>query len=154
MSDVTSHFADLDGLALHYLKAGQGEPVVLLHGVPQSSHEWRYIIPRLAQRYSVIAPDLRGLGDSSRPPRGYDKKTIANDVWQLPAARNLPDLVNRAGSAVARLSSILAGRPLTTSTKPFSAFDSLYPLGRRKLVSEKGGRLGPPRSRPRSQVWA
>ena len=83
MSKVTSHFADLEGVTLHYLVAGEGEPVVLLHGIPQSSHEWRYIIPRLTERYRVIAPDLRGLGDSSRPDGGYDKKTIANDVWQL-----------------------------------------------------------------------
>jgi len=56
---------------------------VLLHGIPQSSYEWRYIIPHLTEHYTVIAPDLRGLGDSSRPPSGYDKKTIANDIWQL-----------------------------------------------------------------------
>jgi pimeloyl-ACP methyl ester carboxylesterase len=83
MPDATSRFADLDGVTLHYLTAGEGEPVVLLHGIPQSSHEWRHVIPRLAGRYRVIAPDLRGLGDSSRPPRGYDKRTVANDVWQL-----------------------------------------------------------------------
>jgi pimeloyl-ACP methyl ester carboxylesterase len=83
VSDVTSHFADLDGVTLHYLTAGNGECVVLLHGIPQSSHEWRYVIPRLTERYSVVAPDLRGLGDSSRPPVGYDKKTIAKDIWGL-----------------------------------------------------------------------
>jgi pimeloyl-ACP methyl ester carboxylesterase len=83
MADVTSRFADLDGVTLHYLTAGEGRPVVLLHGIPQSSHEWRHVIPRLTERYRVVAPDLRGLGDSSRPPRGYDKRTIANDVWRL-----------------------------------------------------------------------
>lgn len=83
MSDPAHRFADLDGVTLHYLTAGQGDTVVLLHGIPQTSHEWRYIIPRLTERYSVIAPDLRGLGDSSRPAQGYDKKTIANDIWQL-----------------------------------------------------------------------
>lgn len=91
MTATTSHFADLDGVTLHYLAAGptagptagEDHPVVLLHGVPQSSHEWRYVIPRLAERYRVIAPDLRGLGDSSRPAGGYDKKTVADDVWRL-----------------------------------------------------------------------
>ena len=80
---IESHFADLDGVTLHYLTAGAGEPVVLVHGIPQSSHEWRRIMPRLAERYRVIAPDLRGLGDSSRPAAGYDKKTLADDLWQL-----------------------------------------------------------------------
>lgn len=83
MPDITSHFADLDGVTLHYLSAGEGETVVLVHGIPQTSHEWRYVMPRLAERYRVVAPDLRGLGDSSRSASGYDKKTLAEDVWNL-----------------------------------------------------------------------
>lgn len=83
MPETTKHFADLGDVTLHYLTAGEGEPVVLLHGIPQTSHEWRHVIPRLTGRYRVIAPDLRGLGDSSRPPGGYDKKTVAGDVWRL-----------------------------------------------------------------------
>ncbi|PIK71552.1 alpha/beta hydrolase, partial [Methylobacterium frigidaeris] len=75
MTPIASRFADLDGASLHYLDAGAGDAVVLVHGIPQTSHEWRHILPRLAQRYRVIAPDLRGLGDSSRPATGYDKKT-------------------------------------------------------------------------------
>ncbi|MEH3143857.1 MAG: alpha/beta fold hydrolase [Methylobacterium frigidaeris] len=84
MSFGTSRFADLDGVTLHYREAGAGEDVVVLvHGIPQTSHEWRHVVPRLAERYRVIAPDLRGLGDSSRPAAGYDKKTLAEDVWGL-----------------------------------------------------------------------
>ncbi|MBB5391505.1 MULTISPECIES: alpha/beta fold hydrolase [unclassified Herbaspirillum] len=83
MTTVTHHFADLDDVSLHYLTAGSGFPVVLLHGIPQTSYEWRYVIPHLAKDYRVIAPDLRGLGDSSRPASGYDKKTVSNDVWRL-----------------------------------------------------------------------
>jgi pimeloyl-ACP methyl ester carboxylesterase len=78
-----SHFADLYEVTMHYLTAGRGDPVVLLHGIPQSSHLWRPIMSSLADRYSFIAPDLRGLGDTSRPLAGYDKKTVANDVWEL-----------------------------------------------------------------------
>ena len=80
---VTSHFADLNHVTLHYLKSGNGKPVVLLHGIPQTSYEWRHIIPELAKTYQVIAPDLRGLGLSSKPGSGYDKKTIAQDIWEL-----------------------------------------------------------------------
>jgi pimeloyl-ACP methyl ester carboxylesterase len=83
VSALERHFADIDEVSIHYIKAGKGDPVVLLHGIPQTSHEWRYIIPHLTKRYSVIAPDLRGLGDSSRPAGGYDKRTIANDIWRL-----------------------------------------------------------------------
>lgn len=77
------HHADLGDVRLHYVTAGEGFPVVLLHGWPQTSYEWRHIMPVLAKTYQVIAPDLRGLGDSSRPVDGYDKKTVGNDIWRL-----------------------------------------------------------------------
>lgn len=76
-------YADLGDVRLHYVTAGEGPAVVLLHGWPQTWFMWRDIIPGLAARYRVISPDLRGLGDSSRPIGGYDKKTVANDVWRL-----------------------------------------------------------------------
>lgn len=83
MTAYQHNYADLGEVRVHYLTAGQGPPVVLLHGIPETSYAWRHLIPYLTARYSVIAPDLRGLGDSSRPPGGYDKKTIASDIWKL-----------------------------------------------------------------------
>ena len=83
MSEIGHGYADLGGLMVHYLTAGEGDAVVLLHGIPQTSYAWRHVMPRLAERFRVIAPDLRGLGDTSRPAGGYDKKTIAADVWGL-----------------------------------------------------------------------
>ncbi len=77
------HHAELGDVRLHYVTHGVGFPVVLLHGWPQTWFEWRHVMPRLAERYRVIAPDLRGLGDSSRPADGYDKKTVGNDIWRL-----------------------------------------------------------------------
>ncbi len=77
------HYAQLADVRLHYVTLGQGSPMVLLHGWPQTWYEWRRLMPLLADRYSMVAPDLRGLGDSSRPCSGYDKRTIASDVWQL-----------------------------------------------------------------------
>ncbi|MGE3064274.1 MAG: alpha/beta fold hydrolase [Hyphomicrobiaceae bacterium] len=81
--DVTHHYAELGEVVLHYVTAGSGPPVVLLHGWPQTWWEWRHVIPALARSHTVIAPDLRGLGDSSRPLSGYDKKTVAEDIWRL-----------------------------------------------------------------------
>ena len=84
MSDSFEHaYADLGEVRIHYVTAGQGPVVVLLHGWPQTWYMWRDVIPGLATRFRVVAPDLRGLGDSSRPPGGYDKKTIAQDIWRL-----------------------------------------------------------------------
>ncbi len=83
MHSLTHHYADLSDVRMHYVTAGEGYPVVLLHGWPQTWYEWRHIIDKLAPHYRVIAPDLRGLGDTSCPASGYDKKTIAHDVWEL-----------------------------------------------------------------------
>jgi pimeloyl-ACP methyl ester carboxylesterase len=79
----THHHARLSNLSMHYVSAGTGFPVVLLHGWPQTWFEWRHVMTRLAPRYQVIAPDLRGLGDSSRPLDGYDSQTLAQDVHEL-----------------------------------------------------------------------
>lgn len=81
--NVAHRFAELGEVMLHYVVAGSGPPVVLLHGWPQTWYEWRRIMPALAARYTVVAPDLRGLGDSSRPAAGYDKQTVAADIWRL-----------------------------------------------------------------------
>jgi pimeloyl-ACP methyl ester carboxylesterase len=83
MANMTHHHADLGDVILHYVKAGQGPVVVLIHGIPQTWYEWRQVIPKLAERFTVIAPDLRGLGDSSHPTDGYDKKTMSHDIWRL-----------------------------------------------------------------------
>jgi pimeloyl-ACP methyl ester carboxylesterase len=72
-----------NGTQIHYVIGGQGDPVVLLHGWPETWYAWRHIMPALAENYTVIAPDLRGLGDSSKPPTGYDGKTVAEDIHQL-----------------------------------------------------------------------
>ena len=82
MSFAHAYF-DTGDVVLHYVRAGAGDCVVLLHGWPQSWYAWHKIIPVLAEHYDVIAPDLRGLGDSSRPAGGYDKATIAEDIRKL-----------------------------------------------------------------------
>ena len=75
--------ASVNGIYLHYVIGGQGDPLVLLHGWPETWYAWYKIMPALAKNYTVIAPDLRGLGDSSKPPTGYDGKTVAEDIHQL-----------------------------------------------------------------------
>src|SRR5215469_16250303 len=86
--DIKSRFANVNGIRLHYLAAGEGQPVILLHGYAQNSHMWRPLIPELAKTHTVIAPDLRGFGDSSKPDGGYDKKTMAQDIHALAQSLN------------------------------------------------------------------
>lgn len=76
-------FAEVDGVRMHYVTGGTGPPLVLLHGWPQSWYAWREIMPALAERYTVFALDLPGLGDSEGAPHGYDKATLARFVHGL-----------------------------------------------------------------------
>lgn len=82
---VTTHSASVNDVWLHNNEAGHGPntPVVLLHGYAETSHMWLPLMPRLATTRTVVAPDLRGAGGSSRPPVGYDKKTMAQDIHAL-----------------------------------------------------------------------
>src|ERR687892_967633 len=77
------HTASVNGIQLHYVMGGEGDPVVLLHGWPETWYGWHKVMPALSKNHTVIVPDLRGLGDSSKPPAGYDGKTLAEDIHQL-----------------------------------------------------------------------
>jgi pimeloyl-ACP methyl ester carboxylesterase len=80
---IESRFADVEGVRFHYLTAGKGPVVILLHGYTQTSRMWRPLIPRLAEKFTVIAPDLPGIGDSSIPRNSFDMKTAAVRVHAL-----------------------------------------------------------------------
>ena len=80
---MESRFANVNGVRLHYLVAGKGDPVVLLHGYAQTSHMWRPLMAKLADTHTVIAPDLRGAGQSSTPADGYTKAAMAQDIHAL-----------------------------------------------------------------------
>ena len=82
-SGFAERFAEVNGVRLRYLIGGKGSPVVLLHGYAETSHMWQPIMPLLAERHTVIVPDLRGAGGSSKPEAGYDKKNMAVDIHEL-----------------------------------------------------------------------
>lgn len=83
---VTSRTATVDGVKLHYLTAGHGPAVILLHGYTQTSRMWKPVIPLLAERFTVIAPDLPGIGDSDIPSDGIDMKSSAIRIHSLAKA--------------------------------------------------------------------
>jgi pimeloyl-ACP methyl ester carboxylesterase len=80
---IASRTAKINGVRLHYLTAGHGTAVVLLHGYAETSLMWRPIIPQLAERFMVIAPDLPGIADSDIPPDGLDMKSAAVRIHDL-----------------------------------------------------------------------
>ncbi|MDC0709642.1 alpha/beta hydrolase [Stigmatella sp. ncwal1] len=75
--------ATVNGVRLHYVAGGQGSPVVLLPGWPQTWWAFHKIMPALAREHRVISVDLRGMGGSDKPTRGYEKKTMAQDIFEL-----------------------------------------------------------------------
>ncbi len=89
-----------DRIRIHYRRLGQGPGLVLLHGYPQTGHMWRKVLPALAGRFTVAAPDLRGYGDSDRPAGGYDKR------WGAGRAAQAQDML---GVWKARCASTLEG---------------------------------------------
>lgn len=80
---IASRTVTIDGAKLHYMTAGHGTPLLLLHGYAETSLMWRPIIPQLAQRFTVIAPDLPGIGDSDIPKDGLDMKSAAIRIHDL-----------------------------------------------------------------------
>jgi hypothetical protein len=94
------HTTSVNGIQMHYVIGGQGDPVVLLHGWPQTWYERHKVMPALAKNYTVIAPDLRGLGDSSKPATGYDGNTTAEDIYQLVSQLGLNQTIYLVGHDV------------------------------------------------------
>lgn len=91
MENLVRDVALVNGIRMHYLLAGEGPLVVLVHGWPQTSHCWRLIMPTLAQTHTVLAPDLRGYGRTDKPTTGYDKRTMAADLAALITHLGFPE---------------------------------------------------------------
>ena len=96
LSGFENGYAEVNGTRLHYVAGGKGQPLILLPGWPETWWEFHLVMPLLAARYHVIAVDLRGMGGSSKPKAGYDKKTMAEDIYQLVRLLGY-DRVNVAG---------------------------------------------------------
>ncbi|RKR86612.1 pimeloyl-ACP methyl ester carboxylesterase [Micromonospora pisi] len=93
----TEQTARVGNLTINYIRGGRGSTLVLLHGYPQTWYMWRKVLPELARHYTVIAPDLRGAGGSDAPAGGYDKKTLAGDVYGLLSQLGLEQDVSLVG---------------------------------------------------------
>src|SRR5215831_818162 len=83
ISTFTSRYVDTGDLRLHAVTGGEGPPLLLVHGWPQTWYAWRMVMPALARDFSVVAVDQRGIGLSDEPQGGYDTATLANDLVAL-----------------------------------------------------------------------
>src|SRR6185295_14184490 len=89
-ADIASRSKNINGVELHYLTAGHGPALILLHGYAETSRMWRPIIPKLGERFTVIAPDLPGIGDSGIPSGGLDMKSAATRIHALARSLGIP----------------------------------------------------------------
>lgn len=78
-----SGFAEVNGIRMHYVEGGEGTPLVMMPGWPQTWWAFHKIMPRLAAKHRVIAVDIRGMGATDKPADGYDKRNMAEDVHEL-----------------------------------------------------------------------
>lgn len=92
-SAVSKHVMTSDGVQLHYLEAGSGRPIVLIHGWSQSAEQFKHQIGALSERYHVIALDQRGHGESQKPDHGYKIQRLAADLHDVLQALELTDTV-------------------------------------------------------------
>jgi len=83
MTGMDQRTVRANGLRINLWMGGKGPPVLLVHGYPQTGQIWRKIAPLLAEQYTVVCPDLRGVGESDKPRDGYDKKTMARDMHEV-----------------------------------------------------------------------
>jgi alpha-beta hydrolase superfamily lysophospholipase len=77
-SNFKHQYAIVNGVKIHYVIGGKGEPLLLIHGFGQNWYMWNRLLPELSKHFTVIAPDLRGVGESEKTVAGYDKK-----IWRL-----------------------------------------------------------------------
>ena len=125
-SGFTDRFARVNGVRLHYVIGGKGSPVVLLHGYAETGHMWRPIMPLLAQRHTVIVPDLRGAGGSAKPPTGYHKKNMAVDIHELTSSLKF-DRVSIVGHDIGLMVAYAYAAQYPTEVESIVLMDAFLP---------------------------
>jgi pimeloyl-ACP methyl ester carboxylesterase len=121
-----SSYAQVNGIRLHYVAGGQGEPLFLLPGWPETWWEYHEIMPSLAARYRVIVVELRGMAGSDKPQSGFDKKTMASDIFQLTRALGY-DAVNIAGHDIGSMVAFSFAVNHPEATRKVALLDVLHP---------------------------
>ena len=83
LPNFTNNFAEVNGTKLHYVEGGQGLPLILIPGYPETWWAYHKVMPTLAKKYRVIVVDMRGMNSSDKPMQGYEKKNMAKDIYEL-----------------------------------------------------------------------
>ncbi len=118
--------ANVNGVDIHYVSGGTGEPLVLLHGFGQNWYMWNRLLPELSKHFTVIAPDLPGIGESGKLAGNYDKKTMATYIHGL--VKHLGhEHINLVGHDIGLMVAYAYAAQFSAEVKKLALLDALLP---------------------------
>jgi pimeloyl-ACP methyl ester carboxylesterase len=126
LAGIKHSYATVNGVKIHYVTSGQGEPLLLIHGFGQNWFMWNRLIPELSKHFTVIAPDLRGVGESEKPASGYEKKNMAVDMHELMKHLGYSK-VNVAGHDIGLMVGYAYAAQFPDEVKKLALMDALLP---------------------------
>jgi pimeloyl-ACP methyl ester carboxylesterase len=121
-----NQYAMVNGVNIHYVIGGKGEPLLLVHGFGQNWYMWNRLLPELSMHFTVIAPDLRGVGESGKPAGGYDKKNMAVDMHELMTKLGYQH-INLAGHDIGMIVAYAYAAQFSGDVKKIAFMDALLP---------------------------
>ena len=125
-ANFKSLYATVNGVKIHYVTGGKGEPLLLVHGFGQNWYMWNRLLPELSKHFTVIAPDMRGVGESGKPAGGYDKKNMAVDMHELMKKLGYKH-INLAGHDIGLMVAYAYAAQFPTEVKKLALMDALLP---------------------------
>lgn len=125
-SNFKHQTANVNGVNIHYVIGGEGEPLLLIHGFGQNWYMWNRLLPELSKHFTVIAPDLRGVGESDKPDSGYDKKTMAVDMHELVTKLGY-NSINLVGHDIGLMVAYAYAAQFGNEVKKVALLDALLP---------------------------
>ncbi|MEO6979354.1 MAG: alpha/beta hydrolase, partial [Mucilaginibacter sp.] len=125
-ANFKSLYATVNGVKIHYVIGGKGEPLLLVHGFGQNWYMWNRLLPELSKHFTVIAPDMRGVGESGKPAGGYDKKNMAVDMHELMKKLGYQH-INLAGHDIGLMVAYAYAAQFPNDVKKLALMDALLP---------------------------
>ena len=119
-------YATVNGIKIHYVTGGKGEPLLLIHGFGQNWFMWNRLMPALSRHFTIIAPDMPGVGESGKPKNGYDKKTLAKDIHELMKKLGYTN-INLAGHDIGLMVAYAYAAQFGAEVKKVALLDALIP---------------------------
>lgn len=119
-------YANVNGIRMHYVIGGEGDPLVLVHGFGQNWYMWNRLLPELSKHFMVICPDLRGVGESDRTADGYEKKNMAKDIHELVTSLGYKS-INLVGHDIGLMVVYAYAAQFGTEVKKLALLDALIP---------------------------